>query len=148
MTIGEVAARAVLQPSAIRFYEKAGLLTQPARNGGRRVYQTEVLHQLSIICFAKELGFSLEEISILLKEFPENAKASPRWNQLATTKIQEMNSIVTKATAVRNMLESVLRCHCTKLEDCAERLNNSGKRARLRQVSQKAERGPFPTKQT
>jgi MerR family redox-sensitive transcriptional activator SoxR len=135
MTIGEVASHAGLQPSAIRYYERAGLLRPPARSGGRRVYQAEALHQLSIICFAKELGFSLEEIGILLKDFPENTKASSRWNQLATTKIREMESIITKATAVRKMLESVLKCHCAKLEECAEGLARTGKRARLRQTA-------------
>jgi MerR family redox-sensitive transcriptional activator SoxR len=131
MTISEVAAQTGLQASAIRYYEKAGLLTAPARSGGRRTYQNEILHQLSIICFAKELGFSLDEIRLLLKEFPENAKASPRWNQLAMTKIQEMEDIIHKATAVQQMLKGILRCHCAKLEDCADGLARAGKRSPL-----------------
>jgi MerR family redox-sensitive transcriptional activator SoxR len=131
MTISQVAAHTGLQPSAIRYYEKEGLLTKPARSGGRRIYQSEVLHQLSIICFAKELGFSLEEIKLLLKEFPEDAKASPRWNQLALTKIQEMQIIANKARAVQRMLEGILRCHCAKLEDCAVSLDRAGRRSIL-----------------
>ncbi|MGE5322027.1 MAG: MerR family transcriptional regulator [Actinomycetota bacterium] len=131
MTISEVASHTGLQPSAIRFYEKAGLLDSPARSGGRRVYQTDVLHQLSIICFAKELGFSLDEIKLLLKEFPENTKASPRWKQLATTKILEMRSVAAKATAVQRMLERTLRCHCATLEDCAAGLARAGRYAGL-----------------
>lgn len=127
MTISEVASQTGLQPSAIRFYEKAGLLDSPARSGGRRVYQAEVLHQLSIICFAKDLGFTLEEIKLLLKEFPENTKASPRWKQLATTKILEMRSVAAKATAVQRMLERTLRCHCASLEDCAGSLARAGR---------------------
>lgn len=131
MTISQVAAHAGLQPSAIRYYEKAGLLTAPARSGGRRIYQTEVLHQLSVICFAKELGFSLDEIRLLVGEFPENTKASPRWNQLAMTKIGEMEDIIQKATAVQKMLKKILSCHCGKLEDCAEGLARAGKRSQL-----------------
>jgi MerR family transcriptional regulator, redox-sensitive transcriptional activator SoxR len=137
MIISEVAARTGLQPSAIRYYEREGLLVPPVRSGGRRIYQREVLHRLSMISFAKELGFSLEEIKILLKEFPENAKASPRWNQLALTKIQEMQIIANKARAVQRMLEKILRCHCIKLEDCAESLTRAGQRAILQHAPEK-----------
>jgi MerR family transcriptional regulator, redox-sensitive transcriptional activator SoxR len=134
MIISEVAARTGLQPSAIRYYEREGLLTPPVRSGGRRIYQTEVLQRLSMICFAKELGFSLDEIKVLIKEFPENAKASPRWNQLALSKIQEMQIIANKARAVQRMLEKTLQCQCMKLEDCAESLNRAGQRAILQQA--------------
>lgn len=133
MIISEVAARTGLQPSAIRYYEREGLLTPPVRSGGRRIYQTEVLHRLSMICFAKELGFSLDEIKVLVKEFPENSKASPRWNQLALSKIQEMQIIANKARAVQRMLEKTLQCRCIKLEDCAESLNRAGQRTILQQ---------------
>lgn len=131
MTIGEVAAQAGVQASAIRYYEKLGLLMPALRRGGKRIYQPEILHQLSVVCFAKELGFSLEEIAVLLKDFPENAKASPRWNQLANAKIREMKDLITKATAVQKMLEKTLHCRCATLEDCAEGLTRARMRAAL-----------------
>jgi MerR family redox-sensitive transcriptional activator SoxR len=62
MTIGEVAERAGVKPSAIRYYEKAGLLTPPARINGRRIYAPQAMHQLVIILFAKNTGFTLKEI--------------------------------------------------------------------------------------
>lgn len=133
MTIGEVAARIGLQTSAIRFYEKAGLLMPTARHGGRRIYDSNVLHRLSIIRFAKDLGFSLDEIALLLKDFPANTKASRRWNQLANAKISEMKDLIAKATAVQQMLEKILRCDCPKLEDCARDLADT--RSRLAQAS-------------
>ena len=136
MTIGQVAARCGLQTSAIRYYEKAGLLASPSRHGVRRVYDSGVLHRLAIICFAKELGFSLNEIAVLLKDFPENAKASPRWSQLAQAKIGEMKEIIAKATAVRKMLEKTLQCDCPKLEDCARGLARARSRLRLSQFTQ------------
>lgn len=135
MTIGEVSARCGLQTSAIRYYEKAGLLAPPLRHGSRRIYDTEVLHRLAIICFAKDLGFSLTEIALLLKDFPDNAKASPRWNQLAQAKISEMKEIITKATAVRRMLEKMLQCDCPKLEDCAQGLSRARSRLHLAQFA-------------
>jgi MerR family transcriptional regulator, redox-sensitive transcriptional activator SoxR len=122
VNIGEIAAQSGLQASTIRYYEKLGILKSPSRISGKRVYHSEVLHQLSLVYFAKALGFSLEEITVLVKEFPGNAKASPRWNRLATSKIQEMKDIIAKATAVQKMLEEVLQCDCAKLEDCARSL--------------------------
>jgi MerR family redox-sensitive transcriptional activator SoxR len=135
MTIGEVAAQAGVRTSAIRYYEKLGLLTPPPRSGGKRIYQPEILHQLSVICFGKELGFSLEEIAVLLRDFPENAKASPYWNRLANAKIREMKDLIAKATTVKKMLEKTLQCRCAKLEDCAEGLTRARMRAALGQRS-------------
>jgi MerR family redox-sensitive transcriptional activator SoxR len=122
MTIGEVAKRAGLQASAIRYYEKMGLLAAPSRNSGRRTYQPEVVHQLFIICFAKEIGFTLDEIRLLLHDFPENTSASVRWSKLARAKIAQMEQMIVKARAVKKMLESVMECKCQKLEDCARGL--------------------------
>ena len=52
VTIGEVAAKATIATSAIRYYERSGLLKQPLRKNGRRVYSDDVLHELVIIEFA------------------------------------------------------------------------------------------------
>ena len=70
MTIGEIAARSGIPASAIRYYEKKGLLGMPARASGRRVYDSGILHPLVIIRFAKETGFTLPEIRLLLRGFP------------------------------------------------------------------------------
>jgi len=128
MTIGEVAARAGLHTSAIRYYEKTGLLTPPARTSGRRIYQTEVLHQLTIIAVYKDLGFTLEEIGLLINDFPKEKAASARWSQLAETKIKEMENIIIKATAVKKTLIAIMQCRCTNLEDCAKGFAQSPRR--------------------
>ena len=119
MTIGEVAARANLAPSAIRYYEKVGLLKSPPRSSGRRVYQPAVLHQLVVIRFAKETGFTLPEIRLLLHGFPETTPASARWKKLARAKILELETTLAKAQAMKKMLESVMLCRCRTLEQCA-----------------------------
>lgn len=125
MTIGDVAARAGIAASAIRYYEKAGLLKAPARTNGRRVYQPEVLHQFVIIRFAKDTGFTLPEIRVLLHGFPENTTASARWKKLARGKIIELESTLAKARAMKEMLESVISCcRCRTLEQCARGFAN------------------------
>src|SRR5262245_10023864 len=86
MKIGEAARFAGLAPAALRHFEKAGVLTPAARRNGIRVYSQDVVYELTIICFARELGFTLPEIRLLLHGFPKEAKASARWKKLADRK--------------------------------------------------------------
>jgi len=113
-----------MAPSAIRFYEKAGLLAPPDRQSGQRRYQPDILHQLVVIRFAKETGFTLPEIKLLLRGFPERTPASARWKKLARRKIAELEEIVAKSRAMKATLESVMSCRCTKLAQCAQGFAN------------------------
>jgi MerR family transcriptional regulator, redox-sensitive transcriptional activator SoxR len=123
MTIGELAKGAGIAPSAIRFYEKAGLLKAPARVNGRRIYSEGAAHQLVLIRFAKANGFTLPEIRLLLRGFPEATPASVRWKKMARAKIAELKASITKAKAMREMLESLAaHCHCRTLEQCSKGL--------------------------
>ena len=131
MTIGEVAAKATIATSAIRYYEKSGLLKQPLRKNGRRVYSDGVLHQLVIIEFAKETGFTLSEIKLLLHGFPENTPASARWKKMAREKIHELDVALAKTKAMRDMLEAMTSCRCRKLEQCAQGLERNRQRWHL-----------------
>src|SRR5262249_35467856 len=59
MSIGEVAHRMGLRPSAIRYYERLGLIAKAPRVGGRRQYDEHVLERLAMVRFAKHVGFSV-----------------------------------------------------------------------------------------
>jgi MerR family transcriptional regulator, redox-sensitive transcriptional activator SoxR len=126
MTIGEVATRAGIATSAIRFYEKAGLLKPPMRVNGRRIYSEGAAHQLVLIRFAKANGFTLPEIRLLLRGFPESTPASVRWKKMARGKIAELEASITKAKAMKEMLESLAaHCRCRTLEQCAQGIAKS-----------------------
>jgi MerR family redox-sensitive transcriptional activator SoxR len=122
MTIGQVAAQAGLQASAIRYYERIRLLPPPERRSGRRIYGSEVVRQLSVIRFATEIGFTLDEIALLLHDCPEQAAPPLSWRTLAKAKVAQVDEIIARATAVRRILASVITCNCQKLEDCANAL--------------------------
>jgi MerR family transcriptional regulator, redox-sensitive transcriptional activator SoxR len=66
LSIGEIAGRARVSVSAIRFYERQGLLPEPERVGGQRRYEAVTVKRLGIIAAAKRAGFSLSEIGDLL----------------------------------------------------------------------------------
>jgi MerR family transcriptional regulator, redox-sensitive transcriptional activator SoxR len=122
MKIGELARCSNLKPSAIRFYEKTGLLSAPTRKNGRRVYSAEAVNRLTLIGFAKDTGFSLPEIKLLLHGFPASTTAGDRWRKLATAKIAQLESGIAKAHAMETMLRSIMKCRCTTIDQCARGL--------------------------
>ena len=83
MSIGEVARRAGVKPSALRYYEGIGMLPSPERANGRRRYDGEVLREvldrLAVVRVAQQAGFTLSEIRTLLDGFCEDTPPSERW---------------------------------------------------------------------
>lgn len=69
LSIGEVAARAGVRTSALRYYESIGLLPAPRRINGRRAYEATILQQLAILQLAQKAGFTMNEIDELLHGF-------------------------------------------------------------------------------
>ncbi len=122
MTIGEIAVRIGITASAIRYYEKSGLLAAAPRVSGKRAYEKDVLHELAIIRFAKGAGFTLPEIKQLMRGFPENTPASRRWRKMACAKIEELESALGTIRAMKRMLETVMSCQCRTLAQCASDL--------------------------
>jgi MerR family redox-sensitive transcriptional activator SoxR len=118
MTIGEMARRAGLRASAVRYYEKIGLLPKPERIGGQRHYQPGILNHLAVIDTAKRAGFRVEEIKQLFLGFGKGIPASRRWQLLARRKITEMDEQIARARKIKRLLEKADRCHCLNLEDC------------------------------
>ncbi len=92
LAIGEVARQAGIPPSAIRYYERAGVLPAAPRSNGRRRYDVGILQLLSVIAVSKRAGFSLEEIKQLLHGFDHGAKPSECWRTLAEKKRSELDA--------------------------------------------------------
>lgn len=108
LAIGEVARRSGLRPSALRFYEKAGLLVPPLRASGRRRYERGVLRRLAIIDVAQRAGFSLAEIRELLEGFDAVGHTSPRWRSMARRKLEEVQALIERAHTMKRLLEEGL----------------------------------------
>jgi MerR family transcriptional regulator, redox-sensitive transcriptional activator SoxR len=125
ITIGEVARRTNVRASAIRYYERVGLLPEPVRVHGRRRYEHEVLGQLALIKGAKRAGFTLREIWVLLHGFPAEVGAAERWRTLASEKLVEVHELITQLGEIRVRLKTALRCECSSLDECAELMADS-----------------------
>lgn len=117
--IGEVARRAGVRPSAVRYYEERGLIAPEQRRGGKRVYSQRSIERLTLIVFAKELGFSLDEIRQLLEGFPEATPAGERWSALASEKLVALDAMSLRIETMRAALHRISRCGCRDLDQCA-----------------------------
>jgi len=119
LTIGEVAQRAGLRTSAIRYYEDMGVLPRPERvYGGHRRYSERVFQQLAFIQLAQQAGFSMAEIQKLVSGFDEDAQLGVRWRTLAEQKLAELEVLITRAQGMKRLLEEGIRCQCLNLDEC------------------------------
>ncbi len=119
MTIGEVARRAGIRPSALRYYESSGVVPEPRRENGRRRYGPEILDLLAVVRVAQQAGFTISEIRTLLHGFTAETPPSERWRELASKKLPEVEAMIRRAFGMKRLLERGLRCDCLRLEDCA-----------------------------
>ncbi len=120
MTIGEVAARAGLAASAIRYYEKAGLLPVPSRSpGGYRLYSDAHLKRLSFIRRARALGFSINEVRKLLKLADERKRPCAEVRGVAAAHLEDVQAKIADLRAMERVLrETVARCADGRRADC------------------------------
>src|SRR5215467_10931877 len=128
MKIGELARRAGLNPSAIRYYEKFGLLASPHRSGGQRRYSHDALDRVLLIRFAGQMGFSLSEIKLFLSGLRDNAPVGPRWKTLATKKLSEVENSIARSLRLKTLLQKLRHCHCASLKQCVTALGLSENR--------------------
>ncbi|HEU5379138.1 MAG TPA: MerR family transcriptional regulator [Ktedonobacteraceae bacterium] len=127
LTIGEVARRAGMRTSALRYYESMGLLPPPRRaSGGHRRYDASVFELLAILRMAQQAGFTLAEMRLLVAGFDASTPASERWQQLAQTRLKEVKAIIAHAQQTRRMLERLLQCSCLHLAECLQEYQSEG----------------------
>ena len=121
LTISEVARQVGLQASAIRYYERIGLLPRAPRISGQRRYDTTVLYRLAIIQRARQLGFTLTEIRHLFFGFRDTTGASERWRTLSQRKLAELDHLMDGIKAVRGVLKKLMtKCRCDTLDQCGK----------------------------
>jgi MerR family redox-sensitive transcriptional activator SoxR len=118
LTIGEVARRAGVRASSIRYYESIGVLPEPERVAGSRRYDSETLRLLSVIGAAKNAGLSLAEIRSLLTTSASGEPVGPELRDLADRKLPEVEALIEHAQAVRRWLQAARACACLTLDDC------------------------------
>jgi MerR family redox-sensitive transcriptional activator SoxR len=125
MTIGQVAVRAGIAPSALRWYESQGLVGATRTAGGARRYPRSVLRRLAFIRAAQNVGLSLGEIRAALDTLPDGRTPTARdWTRLSAGWRERLDEQITALTQLRDGLSSCIGCGCLSLDRCA--LSNAG----------------------
>jgi MerR family transcriptional regulator, redox-sensitive transcriptional activator SoxR len=119
LTIGQLAQRVGLATSAIRFYERTGVLPQPERVSGQRRYGPDALRRLQVLEVAKRAGFSLDEAKLLLRSADAGTPAFEAVRDLAERKLPDVEALIARAQNMRSWLVAATDCSCTTLDVCA-----------------------------
>jgi MerR family redox-sensitive transcriptional activator SoxR len=117
MRIGEVARRANVRVSLLRYYEDIGLLPAPARVSGQRRYDESVLRRLAVIDVAQRAGLALSEIRELIDH--GNDPLSGRLRELAERRLPDIEALIARAEKVRTWLQAAAECGCQAIDECA-----------------------------
>jgi len=125
LTIGELARRAGVSASALRYYEELGLLPPPARVSGQRRYPESAARLVAAILLYSDARFTLAEQKALV--VPRDG--TPGWRQLARRKIAELDEQIARAQAAREAISHGLRCPHEDITQCPN--FNAGITARL-----------------
>ncbi len=131
LSIGDVAKRAGVAASALRFYEQQGLLTSLRSSGGQRQYKRDVLRRVAFIRAAQVAGLNLQQIKAALDSLPEQRTPTREdWQQLSCNWQSMLDERIAALTALREQLSSCIGCGCLSLQTCA--LYNPDDKAGLR----------------
>jgi MerR family transcriptional regulator, redox-sensitive transcriptional activator SoxR len=130
LLIGEVARRSGLSTSALRYYERAGLLPPPMRVSKRRVYEQKVLGRIRIILLARHAGFTVKETKTFLSGYPVSTTPAERWRALAGRKLIELDAQMTRLSEMKSILNDSFQCRCIRLEDCEQGMMPPGRVSR------------------
>jgi MerR family transcriptional regulator, redox-sensitive transcriptional activator SoxR len=119
LTIGEVARRAGVATSSIRYYERVGLLPEPERVSGQRRYGADVLGKLGFIGVAQSAGFKLAEIKELIAGVDSTTGMGEQMRALSTRKLDEVEALLEQTRAMKGWLEVAQECGCASPAECA-----------------------------
>jgi MerR family redox-sensitive transcriptional activator SoxR len=147
LTVSQVARQVGLRPSAIRYYERIGVLTPAQRVRGQRRYDVSALHRLAVIQRARQTGFTLPEIRELFFGFREATPASRRWKTLSQRKLVELDSQLEHIRSMQRLIRKLMQnCHCKTLEECGRGIvrRNSAGMASVAQPSERLKRKVRP----
>ena len=120
MKIGELATITGTKAETIRFYEKIGLLAEPARTGGNyRAYGPAHLSRLSFIRRSRDLGFSLEQVRALLSLSDDRSQPCEAIDSMAREHLRAVDAKIADLMALKRELEALVgQCDSGSVSDC------------------------------
>lgn len=120
LSIGAVADRTGVAASALRYYEREGLLTSDRSEGGQRRYPRDVLRRVAFIRTAQRVGLSLEEIKAAMASLPAGRTPTKAdWERLSRSWRPRLDDQIAVLERLRDRLTSCIGCGCLSLKTCA-----------------------------
>jgi MerR family redox-sensitive transcriptional activator SoxR len=131
MTIGQLSARSGVSQSALRFYERNGLIAADRSDGNQRRYAPVTLRRVALVQAGKTAGIPLERIRAALDTLPPGRQPTKRdWERLSRTWRAELDARIEALEAIRGRLTGCIGCGCLSLRRCGL-LNPGDEAARL-----------------
>jgi MerR family redox-sensitive transcriptional activator SoxR len=136
LTIGELAARSGVAASALRFYERVGLIRSIRTGGNQRRYQRSELRRVAFIRIAAQVGISLDDIRAALAGLPaQRTPTKADWARLSASWRTLLDERIALLQGLRDRLTGCIGCGCLSLRRCAlhnpaDRLAGEGPGAR------------------
>ena len=119
LSIGEIAARSGVAPSALRFYERAGLIRSERTQGNQRRYERAVLRRLAFIQAGRAAGVPLERIGTALSALPSSRTPTRRdWERLSKRWREDLEARIATLQALRDRLNTCIGCGCLSIDKC------------------------------
>ena len=119
LTIGEVAARSGVAASALRLYERRGLIAAARTDGNQRRYDRSVLRRIAFIQAGRAAGITLTEIGAALEGLPTHRTPSRRdWERLSKRWRDDLDARIETLQALRNRLSTCIGCGCLSIDKC------------------------------
>ena len=119
LTIGDFAARSGVASSALRYYEREGLLRSTRTTGNQRRYRRSELRRVAFIRIAQQIGVSLEEIREALAALPENRTPTKAdWSRLSARWRRRLEERITLMERLRDQLTGCIGCGCLSMQRC------------------------------
>jgi MerR family transcriptional regulator, redox-sensitive transcriptional activator SoxR len=119
LTIGDFAVRAGVAPSALRFYERQGLIRASRTGGNQRRYDRSELRRVAFIKIAQQVGVSLDEIREALASLPENRTPTKAdWSRLSEHWRSKLEARITLMERLRDQLTGCIGCGCLSMQRC------------------------------
>jgi MerR family redox-sensitive transcriptional activator SoxR len=120
LTIGELSARSGVSQSALRFYERQGLISARRTGGNQRRFPGVTLRRVALVQAGKAAGIPLERIRAALDELPDGKTPTKRdWERLSRSWWQEIDERIETLLAIRGRLTTCIGCGCLSLKTCA-----------------------------
>ena len=119
LTIGELADRSGVSPSALRFYERQGLLAAERTDSGHRRYAADALRRVAFIRTAQRVGIPLAEVRAALESLPgDHTPTGEDWARVSAAWRDELDARIEALSGLRDRLSSCIGCGCLSLTSC------------------------------